>query len=216
MIAIRELKDEDDATFKKKVMDLLASKGSPPDLPTYRLDQELVIQQSRQELTSVVDITREDDSTQQDPNIPRQQEKNLAGTASPATVGDQYDDDDLSFDGDDEAVDLYQKACDIIQSSNSSNDELTVLLAEVAKAKANLSSSSKTVVLQGKSTLKKIITFFNGSFEAEDDLGDESKDDNKKMAAKESTSDTNNERQDDDDTEFGSKDGSRKRYSPAG
>ena len=154
MIAIRELKDEDDATFKKKVMDLLASKGSPPDLPTYRLDQELVIQQSRQELTSVVDITREDDSTQQDPNIPRQQEKNLAGTASLAALPDQYDDDDLSFDGDDEAAGLYNRACDIIQSSNSSNEELTVLFAQVDGVKTYLSSSSKMFVSQGKSKLK--------------------------------------------------------------
>ena len=208
MIAIRELKDEDDATFKKKVMDLLASKGSPPDLPAYRLDQELKIHQLHQEPTSVVDMTRDDNSTQQDPDIPRQKEKNLAGTASLAAVREQYDDDDLSFDDDDEAVDLYNRACDIIQSSNLPNDELTVLLAEVGRAKTNLSSSSKTVVRQGKSTLRQIIAHFTGSPEAKFGSVDESKDDNKKMAAKEPTSDTNNESQDDDDTEFGSKDGS--------
>ena len=208
MIAIRELKDEDDATFKKKVMDLLASKGSPPDLPAYRLDQELKIHQLHQEPTSVVDMTRDDNSTQQDPDIPRQKEKNLAGTASLAAVREQYNDDDLSFDDDDEAVDLYNRACDIIQSSNLPNDELTVLLAEVGRAKTNLSSSSKTVVRQGKSTLRQIIAHFTGSPEAKFGSVDESKDDNKKMAAKEPTSDTNNESQDDDDTEFGSKDGS--------
>ena len=75
LIAIRELKDEDDVTFKKKVMDLLASKGSPPDLPAYRLDQELMIHQLHQEPTSVVDMTRDDNSTQEDPHIQRQSKR---------------------------------------------------------------------------------------------------------------------------------------------
>ena len=63
------MKDENDATFRKRIMNYLASKGSPPDLLTHQLDQENRFQEVCQEPLSVVDMTRQDDNTLQNQNI---------------------------------------------------------------------------------------------------------------------------------------------------